>query len=156
MSIASLHTVPEDLKTSIVRIYSYEDKNIQGVINNPFYGEGLVFKNLTQFLLIMEQIMDDLKFPQAAVQPHRFKAGKKPPEPIIQEPLTSQAVLATFKVKVLFRQSASWQGTLSWVEGRQESSFRSALELIRLMDSALPQPAVSSQAANLHEAISAG
>ncbi len=156
MSIASLHTVPEDLKTSIVKIYSYDDKNMQGVIHNPFYGEGLVFTNLTQFLLIMEQIMDDLKFPQAAVQSHRFKTGKKTPEPLTQEPHTSQNVLATFKVKVLFRQSASWQGTLSWVEGRQESSFRSALELIKLMDSALPQLAVHNQAATLHEAISAG
>jgi hypothetical protein len=38
---------------------------------------------------------------------------------------------------VLFRQNASWQGSITWMEGKQEQSFRSALELIFLMNSAL-------------------
>jgi len=37
----------------------------------------------------------------------------------------------------MFRQHASWQGGVLWVEGKAEQSFRSALELILLMDSAL-------------------
>ena len=45
--------------------------------------------------------------------------------------------LATFIVRILFRQNASWQGSVVWVEGRQEERFRSALELVLLMDSAL-------------------
>lgn len=44
---------------------------------------------------------------------------------------------ATFAVRVLFRQNASWQGSVSWLEGSREESFRSALELAFLMDSAL-------------------
>jgi hypothetical protein len=42
-------------------------------------------------------------------------------------------------VRVLFRQNASWQGSVTWMEGRQEESFRSALELLLLMKSALDQ-----------------
>ena len=45
--------------------------------------------------------------------------------------------LAPFIVRILFRQNASWQGSVVWVEGRQEERFRSALELVLLMDSAL-------------------
>ncbi|MBR5319181.1 MAG: hypothetical protein IKU46_06265 [Peptococcaceae bacterium] len=72
------------------------------------------------------------------------------------KPETNHAAIATFKVKVLFRQSASWQGKLIWIEGKQEIAFRSALELVKLMDSALPQPPASEQAVTLHEAIGAG
>ncbi|MBR2009616.1 MAG: hypothetical protein IJ936_05780 [Peptococcaceae bacterium] len=53
---------------------------------------------------------------------------------------SAREALATFKVKVLFRQGASWQGKVEWVEEGMETSFRSALELVKLMDSALPQP----------------
>ena len=35
----------------------------------------------------------------------------------------------------MFRQNASWQGNVTWVEKGIEESFRSALELIMLMDS---------------------
>ena len=43
---------------------------------------------------------------------------------------------ATFVVQIQFRENATWQGTVQWVERKQSLSFRSALELIRIMDSA--------------------
>ena len=44
---------------------------------------------------------------------------------------------ATFVVNILFRQHTSWQGTITWCEKNHEQSFRSVLELLNLMDSAL-------------------
>ena len=43
----------------------------------------------------------------------------------------------TFVVQILNTQNATWQGTVTWTDGRRTESFRSALELIRLMDSTL-------------------
>lgn len=43
----------------------------------------------------------------------------------------------TFIVNVKCRQNHTWQGTVKWVEGQKEIPFRSALELIKLMDSAM-------------------
>ena len=144
MSIASLKVVPEDLRTSIIRVYRYDDKNLQGTFFSPHYGEEIAFSNLTRLLLLMEDYMDEIDCPQASIKSRRFGGVHKPAERIsIAEPVlpeSDQEAIATFKVKVLFRQSASWQGTLSWCEGRTETSFRSALELVKLMDSALPQP----------------
>ena len=40
-------------------------------------------------------------------------------------------------MRILFRQNASWQGELLWMEKNARQSFRSVLELITLMDSAL-------------------
>lgn len=43
----------------------------------------------------------------------------------------------TFVVRVLNTQNDTWQGTVTWTEGKRTEHFRSALELLRLMDSAL-------------------
>lgn len=143
MSAASLKVVPEDLRTSVIRILSYRDKNPVGTFYNPFYGREIAFSNLNRLLLLMEDMMDEMNNPQASVQSRRFVDEPKAPEIDSLKELAlspGQEVLAIFKVKVLFRQGASWQGKLSWSEGKEEISFRSALEMVKLMDSALPQP----------------
>lgn len=43
----------------------------------------------------------------------------------------------TFVIKILNTQNATWQGTIDWLEGDRNEAFRSALELIKLVDSAL-------------------
>lgn len=43
----------------------------------------------------------------------------------------------SFVVEVKSCENHTWQGTITWVEGQKKENFRSALELIRLMDSAL-------------------
>lgn len=43
----------------------------------------------------------------------------------------------TFVVNVQFRQHATWQGTVKWAEQNREVRFRSALELLKIMDGAL-------------------
>ena len=45
--------------------------------------------------------------------------------------------IGTFLVRVKYRQNATWQGEIVWVEGNQRQYFRSALELLKLIDSAL-------------------
>jgi len=44
---------------------------------------------------------------------------------------------ATFAVNILFRRNASWQGSLTWLDEKETITFRSVLELISLMNSAL-------------------
>jgi hypothetical protein len=43
----------------------------------------------------------------------------------------------SFLVQVKFRQNNCWQGTIQWLEGQKTCSFRSLLEMLRLMDEAL-------------------
>ena len=80
MSIASLKVVPEDMRTSIIRIHSYEDKNPQGTFYNLYYGEEMTFGNLTRLLLLMEDMMDEMECPQASVRSRRFGKGQKAAE----------------------------------------------------------------------------
>lgn len=43
----------------------------------------------------------------------------------------------TFIINIVDKQNATWQGSVSWVEKKQEMRFRSALEMLKLIDSAL-------------------
>ena len=42
-------------------------------------------------------------------------------------------------MKVIFRQTASWQCTVLWLEANREESFRSVLEFALLLNSALDE-----------------
>jgi hypothetical protein len=44
---------------------------------------------------------------------------------------------AAFHVRIHFRQNADWQGTVQWLDGKKTATFRSTLELAKLMADAL-------------------
>ncbi len=127
--------IPAEQKISLIQITGYDDKNFQGTLQNAYYPEKRIFSNLTQLLLLIEHLQDELQFPQKGMEIRSFK--KSPPlqthhlEPPDGDPK------ATFKLHLLFRQNASWQGSVIWMEEGLEAQFRSALELVTLMDSVL-------------------
>lgn len=43
----------------------------------------------------------------------------------------------TFIVKIYNRKNATWQGSVTWTERQKEQYFRSALELLKMIESAL-------------------
>ena len=43
----------------------------------------------------------------------------------------------TFVVQIKDTQAGTWQGSVHWVEEDKKENFRSALELIKLLDSAV-------------------
>lgn len=49
----------------------------------------------------------------------------------------NRSTKGTFEIAVKFTQNSTWQGQIHWVEKNQKQNFRSALEMLRLMDEAL-------------------
>lgn len=43
----------------------------------------------------------------------------------------------TFIVKIMNTQNSTWQGNLTWVEEQKTQNFRSALEMIKMIDGVL-------------------
>ena len=121
----------------MVYIDSYENGVPVGHFGNPDQQEYSSFCSFTQLLLKLEKSLDMENMPQAFENVRSFfpmadawsgeeghverRKGKK----------------ATFVLHVLFRRNASWQGTLLWLNERKTQNFRSVLELIVLMNSAL-------------------
>lgn len=121
-----------------VCVDSYQDGVLTGRLYNVVSDDPRIFLSASQFLLQMEDLLDQLQFPQSfravrsfgqptALAPHKSKA--------LQAPLKGKC--ATFEIRVLFRQNASWQGSVLWKEANLDQNFRSVLELLLLMDGAL-------------------
>ena len=53
----------------------------------------------------------------------------------------SEKPQGTFIVKILNNQHSTWQGSVHWVEENVTQKFRSALELLKLIDGALDKEA---------------
>jgi len=124
-------------KTMVVCIDSYSNGEPAGRLFNPAGEECRSFANLLQFLLELDSLLDAIRFPQPSVLTRRFPAEARESAPTGQDGSTAEGKLATFKIRVLFRHNASWQGSVAWMETGREENFRSALELLLLMDSAL-------------------
>lgn len=43
----------------------------------------------------------------------------------------------TFMIKIIDRQNSTWQGSILWVDQNNEQHFRSALEMLKLIDEVL-------------------
>ena len=43
----------------------------------------------------------------------------------------------TFVIEVQYQQNATWQGTIEWLNKKKTRNFRSALEMLKLMEEAL-------------------
>ena len=56
--------------------------------------------------------------------------------------------VGTFEISVKFMQNATWQGQIYWIERNQKQHFRSALEMIKLMDEALAESQQDRKAIN--------
>lgn len=44
---------------------------------------------------------------------------------------------STFVIEIKSNEYNTWQGNIKWIEGKRIESFRSVLELVKLMDSAV-------------------
>ena len=95
------------------------------------------FESLTQLLVKMDAMLEENQAPQSYTSHRTFSAMVQPEAAVGYDTGVHKGSLATFEVQILFRQHTSWQGTVIWQEKKMEQSFRSALELILLMDSAL-------------------
>jgi len=137
--------IPHDIKTILIKVYSYENQNLYGTLKNSILGKVKHFENLTQMLSQVEQLLKAsesneafsnhklrLRSAMQRIEPDELisrsdgKAGTVRKEPI-----------ATFEVKVIFQQSATWQGAIIWSDRNIEQHYRSVLEMITLMNGAL-------------------
>lgn len=121
---------------TIVCLDSYHNGVPVGRIYGPQLGAAR-FQSLSQFLILMEELLEDTQMPQSCTEVRTFPTVTSFLESDADPLQLRRGADATFEIQVLFRQHTSWQGVITWLEARMEQSFRSVLELILLMDSAL-------------------
>lgn len=137
MSVTPSRFVPTSKSTYMLSVSDYRDKHLSGALYCPLLNKAYSFANLVQLLLLMESLMDEAGFPRRGVEQRAFQSTAA--TTLARSPVSKavSGTLATFTLNVLFRQNASWQGSIIWNERKLESHFRSVLELITLLDEAL-------------------
>ena len=128
----------DSARTTMVCVDAYD----QGILSGRFYNYGQdseahPFRGVMQLLTGMEQLLDSVNFPQSFTAVRSFASAADTRRSVASENQYKKGKKATFVVKILFRQHTSWQGSVTWLEEGAEQPFRSVLELLLLIDSAL-------------------
>lgn len=132
--------VPESIKTSFVNVTSYDDKIICGTINNPYFSSEVPFRGLFQLISILDSLQDSMDYPQRTFEMRSFRVAPKPGAASAPgETAARNKIIASFKISIHYRQNASWQGKVDWLDQSESSFFRSTMELMMLLDGALSQ-----------------
>ena len=124
-------------RTTMICIDRYDEGVPVGRFYNQSSLDGASFHGAIDLIKKMETMLDQLSIPQSFSSVRSFTE-----RPVINMSEPSEedfckGKVATFAVKILFRQNASWQGSIAWLEGKREEPFRSVLELLLLIDSAV-------------------
>lgn len=123
-----------------------QDSRIEGRIYHYYTEQPEIIKDTMQLLRILETFYDKIDFPQAAERlrgfvddPNETKRRKQLPKPVKDREflMKQNGVCGTFLLHVQYRQNATWQGQITWKERGKTLEFRSALELLVLLDNAM-------------------
>ena len=126
----------DGFRTTMICVDSYENSVPAGRFYNQHCPEGISFYGVIDLIKKMETMLDEMSFPQSFSMIRSF--AEKPQTDLVAQTGEGsyKGKVATFSVRVLFRQNTSWQGSVAWLEGKREETFRSVLELLLLIDSA--------------------
>ncbi len=117
-----------------------------GTFFNPYMNGERKFTGIINLIDQMDAFFDQQGFPQAFNQYRSFQKTSSnrsnQAEEVVEQMGEEMFEIkrgekATFVIQVQFRQNSTWQGTITWTEQKKIQHFRSTLEMIKLMDSAL-------------------
>jgi len=131
-------------------IISYDYFRLRGLLYSQYLDVPYEFYNLLQMIEKMEEIFDSKSFPEAFMTPRTFGNAKNRAKKydvegngVVKDTANNPNNIdaggskCTFEITVKFRQNATWQGQILWAEKNLKQTFRSVLEMLKLMDEAL-------------------
>ena len=151
-----LYVSPAVASAVWIGIDQYNGSDWNGKIYTRLNKEAINFRNIGEMLDVLESIWNTIGYPQEAMINRRFlvRQDSKTKKELITvsyfDDRTKDKIKVelseadmekrrgeqdTFIVRIQYRQNATWQGNVTWVDENKTVPFRSALELIRLMDS---------------------
>lgn len=126
----------------VLCVDQYKERKTIGKFYHAYSREGVVINSMENLLFSMEHFFDELGFPFPSTNQRTFlkghenneKRGRMVKVMRDEELLKKHGDIGTFIIRVQHRQNSSWQGLVTWMEENKTVSFRSALELIKIID----------------------
>lgn len=130
------------------------DKEIFGKLISPYAQSPMPFGGIFDMVSKVDGFLTECGYPQAYNRLRSFSPPGEAPKKRAEEKELIQLMGSdvfetklgeklTFVIQVQFRQNATWQGTITWAEQNKTQHFRSTMEMIKLMDSAVEQQSSS-------------
>ncbi len=123
-------------------------KDYSGLIWHQYQNKPVAFTTAIGMIMEMDWLYDRWQFPQSSTRIRAFESAENTIEheeamlSMDEKRVTNRAGnIGTFIVRVKYRQNATWQGEVVWAEKQERKYFRSALELLKLIDGALEMTA---------------
>lgn len=139
---------------------SYNKERQDGRLYHQYTDQPVRFASLLTAIEQMDTFYDDIQFPFASTESRSFFVDRRAREAALRrsrripelpeykrkdmrkmatfdDVIENRGTDATFIIRVQHRQHSSWQGEVIWVDGQKKEYFRSALELVKLIDGAL-------------------
>lgn len=148
MLISMSTGMPYDISMYTVCVDSYDNQNIKGNFINNYYGEEFSYNSTVELLFKMEELMNKIGSPKKYEKDRSFIPDKTesndnnndmPVNRLVQSngfnEYNKKGKIATFYIKIRFRQNSSWQGSVTWLEGGKTQDFRSVFELLKIINS---------------------
>lgn len=153
MYAANLIRRPSETSMFYIYIDHYGADTVSGRLCSFYvYEKALSFRGLSELITVTEDVLNHLFYPQPTLCLRRFvepsrpstrKPEKRPPTMQDRENIGTEVTWekqktdSTFIVHVRYRQNATWQGEIKWVNRNKTQYFRSSLEMVRLIEEAL-------------------
>lgn len=154
--VYSAPILPMNARLFMLSVDTKAGRPFCGYICNMYFRAPIRFQGMDDVLLKMDWMMDQLKTPQKDTDRRKFHAvsmAKKVKIEMGQEEMPAssssplwdpQALIRSpkgaeiFYIQILYRQHSSWQGTVQWKKSNEKLYFRSALELMSMLNGVLP------------------
>ncbi len=131
-------------------VLAVDDKDIRGIQGRVYHAyseEAIPIACFEEVIRIAENLFNDLGYPQMTTNDREFGGSsysyrKKEEMVKVMDDKTlleQQGDLGTFIIRVQHRQHSSWQGKVTWIEENETVNFRSALELMKMIDHVLEE-----------------
>lgn len=125
----------------------YQGGMIEGRLYHGYSREGIPFWGYEEIIKTAEAFFNALGFPHMGTgerdirgYTHRFQKTEGMKRVMRDDELLNQhGDMGTFIIRVQHRQHSSWQGRVTYLNKNQTVYFRSALELIKIIDGTLDE-----------------
>lgn len=122
-----------------------QGQGIEGRLYHGYSAGEIPFRGYEEFVRKAECFLDELGFPHRGTgerdiegNVRRFRKREGMTKVMKEEELLKKhGDLGTFVIRIQQRQHSSWQGRVTWLDKDRTVSFRSALELLKIIDGVL-------------------